>query len=282
MREGRNDVASRELAESKAIDPGAGTILNLAFCYEKLGRTAQAWIEYGEAIVAAHNAGRIDWERAARARAAQLEPTLRWVVLHLEKPETTGLEISIDGALVATNQLERPIPVDRGEHEVRVASLDKRPWSTTFESDPERVPTVVVPELAPVEVSTAVTAARAPVEALPRPAAPPHAALGVQRALSLVVAGLGVGALAASGGFGLSANSRYHDANCDGTNCTPDGIVIRQSAAHLATFADVFAVTSGVLFGGAAALWWISPHVSVRLAPTTGASGVGMAAEGQW
>jgi hypothetical protein len=283
MNDGRFDAACREFADSKALDPGAGTILNLAYCYEKAGKAAQAWMEYGAAIVAAHNAGRIIWEKAARARAAAIEPTLRWVVLRLEKPRASvALEIRIDGAIVPDIQIERPIPVEPGEHEVRVTSADRKPWSSTFEAGGDHVPTVVVPELEPVEGSAPVAAAHEAKPQAQSSGPPAHRGLGVQRTLSIVVAGVGVGSLAAAAGFGLAALSTHGAADCLDDKCTSSGISERDVARQQATVADVFTIAGGVLLGGAAALWWISPNARVRLGPTTGRAGLGVTAEGQW
>ena len=62
--EGRSLVAGGHYSDacpkfeaSQQLDPGLGTLLNLAECYEKLGKTASAWAEYREAIPLARASG---------------------------------------------------------------------------------------------------------------------------------------------------------------------------------------------------------------------------------
>ena len=76
MQQGKYPEACQKLKESQRLDPGAGTLLNLAACYERGGQTASAWATYREAAASAARSGRKDWEATARERAHQLEPTL--------------------------------------------------------------------------------------------------------------------------------------------------------------------------------------------------------------
>ena len=61
---------------SERLDPGVGTLLYLADCYENLGRTASAWATFREAASVAKVAGKADRERVARERAALLDAKL--------------------------------------------------------------------------------------------------------------------------------------------------------------------------------------------------------------
>ena len=73
---GRYGEAIAKFTESEKLDPGVGTMLNLAYCYEKIGKTATAWSSYRAAAAAAHDAADGDRETFAEERARAGEPAL--------------------------------------------------------------------------------------------------------------------------------------------------------------------------------------------------------------
>src|SRR5690242_5233362 len=66
MAEKKLDQACPKLEESMRLDPGGGTLLNLAICHEEQGKTATAWSEYAEAIALAQRDGRPDRQKLAQ------------------------------------------------------------------------------------------------------------------------------------------------------------------------------------------------------------------------
>ncbi|HET9959649.1 MAG TPA: hypothetical protein VFQ61_34390, partial [Polyangiaceae bacterium] len=132
MQEGKLDSACDKLAESQRLDPGAGTLLNLAECRERQGRTATAWATWLEAAAAAHTAGQSEREAHARKRAEGLKPRL--VTLTLEVPEASrisGLEVSRDGVALGAAMWGVAVPVDPGAHTLTAKASGREPWTQT-------------------------------------------------------------------------------------------------------------------------------------------------------
>src|SRR4051794_15936451 len=77
-------AACPKLAASQRLDPGVGTGLYLADCYERLGLVASAWAEFRSASAAARAAGSGEREReqVAADRAKALESKLSLLVIN--------------------------------------------------------------------------------------------------------------------------------------------------------------------------------------------------------
>src|SRR6516164_8031146 len=74
--QGKYEQACPKFEESQRLDPGIGTLFNLADCWEHIGRTASAWGRFLDVAAQAKMAGQADREKVARERAAMLEPKL--------------------------------------------------------------------------------------------------------------------------------------------------------------------------------------------------------------
>src|SRR5947207_14602108 len=74
MRQKKYAEACPKLAESQQLDPGGGTLINLAVCLEKDGKLASAYNAYNEALAVAERDGNKTRESTARDRIAVLGP----------------------------------------------------------------------------------------------------------------------------------------------------------------------------------------------------------------
>jgi hypothetical protein len=283
MAAGHYTEACPKFADSKTLDPGAGTMLNLAYCYEKLGRDTEAWVTYRAAAVAAHEHGRTDWENAARARAERLEGRLVWVVVHVEKQADPGLlAMRLDGAPMTNDVLERPIPVDMGHHEVRVTSVGRRPWSVTFDADGEHVSTITIPALEAIENPESRMADSAQLP--PVSDASSRSGASARRTAAWAMGGAGVAALATGTVLALVAKTTYGNADCAGNACTAPGNAAQSRAFLQADIATAIALAGAAALGGAAVLWLTAPTPKATMAarPTAGGAQLGMSVGGTW
>src|SRR5690349_11629781 len=83
MKEGKYAEACPKLENSQRIDPGVGTLLYLADCYEKIGRTASAWATFREAQSQAEASGQAKRAKAARERVDKLDPQLSYLTIEV-------------------------------------------------------------------------------------------------------------------------------------------------------------------------------------------------------
>lgn len=127
--QGRVAPACRKLEESQRLGPGGGTLLNLALCHQKEGRTATAWVEFTEALGIARRDERQPRIDFARAHLAELEPLLSRLSIQVPAAaDLPNLEIKRDGGVVGRAAWGSAIPVDPGDHLIEAAAPGKMHW----------------------------------------------------------------------------------------------------------------------------------------------------------
>ena len=111
---------------SEKLDPGVGTLLYLADCYEHVGRTASAWATFREAGSLAKVASQAERERIAHERAALLEPKLyRLTVTVAATPP--GLKVMRGDEEVQRETFGTGLPVDPGTYAITATAKGKKP-----------------------------------------------------------------------------------------------------------------------------------------------------------
>ena len=141
--------ACTKFAESQRLDPGGGTLLNLAVCHELEGKTATAWSEFRDALGQAVKDERKDREDIARAHIADLAGRLTRIVVHVpEGVATRDPEINLDRSKLPPTAWNTPIPVDPGEHRVTVSAAGMETWTTRVSAtEPGKTFAVELPSL---------------------------------------------------------------------------------------------------------------------------------------
>ncbi|WP_437727330.1 hypothetical protein [Sorangium sp. So ce861] len=276
MRQGDYEQACPRLAESQRLDAGVGTLLYLAACYERLGKTASAWATYREAADAARRQGQADRERQAREGAAATEARLSRLLVEVPAGSAApGLSVRRNGQELAAVLWGTAMPVDPGAYTVEASAPGRLPWSTTAAVDPASgTVTVTVPPLAaappPPGARPAAPAGAAAAQAAPpaRPAPREAAGMPAQRLAAIIAAGAGVVGIGVSVGLGFGARARVEEAApyCDGDTCDDTGIAIRGDAIDLAQAGTVVFLVGAAAVAAGGILWFTTPSPAANAA----------------
>lgn len=265
MERGDYAAACPKLAESQRLDPGGGTLLNLALCRKGEGRTATAWVLFREAAAVAAREGKSDREAAARAEIAELEPKLsRMVVTVPEAARVPGLVVTVDGVILEPAAWGVATPVDPRPLAVRAAADGYVAWETKVDASAPASRSEVT--IQPLE--------RAPAGSVPPPpkppgpgAAPPPPARDDstgdgQRVVGLVIGGVGAAGVivgAITGALALSAQSSADEA-CPDTDCGIASAVSDNESAHsFATVSNIGFIAGGTLLAAGATIYLLAP-----------------------
>lgn len=128
MEKDRFEEACPKLEESLRLDHGMGTQFNLAHCWEKVGRTASAWALFLDVAAAARASNQPQRETAARERAKALEPKLTRMRIDVPDP-APDMKVERGDKEVGRAAWGTAMPIDPGDHIIRVTAPGKRPWS---------------------------------------------------------------------------------------------------------------------------------------------------------
>lgn len=241
MEQRRFEEACPKFAESQRLDPGGGTLLNLALCHEKEGKTATAWAEFQDARAIASKDGRGDREALAEQHVAALEPKLAKLVVTVARDAATqaGFLVQVDGARLEAPAWGTPAPVDPGDHVVHASALGTTDWEKTVTATAGSSVTVEVPSLASETAPISNGRDRA-MHDMMQDVRTLEVDEG-KRTAAYIVGGAGVVALGVGTYFGLRALSLRHqsDDHCPADRCTPEGVRLNDSAKRSALGADI-------------------------------------------
>lgn len=260
LERGRFPEACTKLARSEELSPAVGTLLNLGYCYEQLGKLRSAMDAYAEAETLATAAGEAKRAAFAKERRSAVEPRAPKLVVRVASPVPPGFEIKRNAVTLAKTELDRPIAVDPQDYVVTASAPGHVTWKAALMVRGEgALLTVVVPAL--------------DAAAAPAPAPVQTSSIGVRRVAALGLGVVSAVAIGAGIGVGLAAKSRHDDASshCDASGCDETGASIQHGAVVQGNVATGIAVF-GALCGAAGIYLWIvgepeskKPARSVRL-----------------
>jgi len=282
--------ACKKLESSQKIDPGIGTLLYLADCYKKAGRTASAWATFREASSKAKAAGEDDRARIGMENADKLESVLSRLTIHVAEAnlEIEGLEIQEDGNAVNRALWGSAVPVNPGQLRVMAKAPGYEPFETqiTIQKGPANaeisVPALVaLPEEEEPAAVPEDSAPSAAVSATPEDMEP---ASSTQATVGLILAGTGVVGLGVGGVFGMLAINKNDEAKelCgDSTTCPFEsgGEAATDQAKTNALISTIGMAAGGVLLAGGAILYFTAPSgeevAKISVTPTAGGAHFG-------
>jgi hypothetical protein len=261
--------ACAKFAESERLDPAAGTLINLADCYEKNGQIASAWVTFREAATASERDGRQEWATQAAARAHLLDARLPTLTVEVPAGSSIdGLVIERDGVPLAPSVWGSALPIDPSTVKIEARAPGRVAFRVTVTVDGDHNHVVV-----PVPPLAAVVPPAAPA-ATPQPSDPPRRSF--QRPLAIGVAGAGVISVGLGIAFGVVAISKNNEANsvaardCPDSSRCPKGssaIGLTNDARNAGGIADATFATGGGLLAVAAILYFTAPKGGGAVGP---------------
>jgi len=254
MKEGQYEQACPKLEAASKLHPGSGVRLNLADCFEHIGRIASAWAEFGEAAAVAKQSNRSEDELEAHKRQAALEPRLSRVLIRVTR-SVDGLVVKRDGRIIDRGAWDTPLPVDPGNVALTAEAAGYAPWSQSIKITAPGTTNVVIPALAQLEGTTATPAPTEPHEK------PPSWWTG-RRALGVAMTGAGVVGAAVGGVLALSAKSQYNTAENESGAARHNDSVSAVNTGNVASV--VLCVGAGVAAGGLV-VWVTAPSTTTTV-----------------
>lgn len=226
--------------ESFTLDPGFGTMLNLAHCYEKLGRLATSYQCYEKAATLATANKQDARANFAHEQMARIDTEVAHIVVQVAQP-VPGLVVTRNGAPVIIGSSER---IDAGGYDIAASAQDYQSWQTNVSAVDGQTLTIDVPALIAKPATS-------------KPVPPPPIANNKRKTRMIIgytVGGAGVACLLTGLGFGLAAQSAWDDARdlcpAGSTKCVPTAVSLGNTAG---TRADVATVMTAVGMAGIAA-----------------------------
>lgn len=270
---GEIEQACAKFEASEQAEARDATEMNLALCWDKLGRTASAYAMY---VKVAGAAQRDDRATTARKRAKALQPKL--IHLTIEVPadaELDDLVITRNGQVVDRAQWNQPVPVDPDDYTITAKAADHEEWSKKL-AVRIKDKTVEVPKLERATVTK-------PRKPKPEPDQP-----NANRALSIGLIAGGGGAIVIATGFALHSRSLQNESDklCPTVPCVSRRAVdLNAQARKEGWIANIGWGLGGAAVAAAIVTWSLGarkPDRAVAIAPVISSDQAGVAVGGRF
>jgi hypothetical protein len=206
--------ACDKLEESYALHARGDTLLNLAECHRRQGKTASAWREFDAALRVAREVEFTDAEKIAAELRDQLAKELSRLTVRVptELAGQAGLAVRLDGEPLAAAEWGKPMIIDPGPHRVEAELAGYKPFTANVE---------VGPKSDNQEVAVALERVPAPKPPPPKPA-PTPAPVVEEPGIPIwawISAGAGVALIGVSIPFGIDTRDAGEDLDA---GCGPE------------------------------------------------------------
>ena len=258
IEKGETSRACEMFTESQRLDPGAGTLLNLALCHQSEGKLGTAYFELQESLAQALRDGNKDREAIATEHLAVVNPRVPKVTIVGPREAIAGFVVELDGVPVRAAALGVPLQADPGSHSLRATAPARSPWISRVELREKDDVRVEIPVLAPAADS-----------------APRTRTTRSFSTATYVVGGVAVAALATSaitGILALGAQSAYENACFTERSYCKDAAGVDQATA---TRNYAWVSTGALLVGVAAGVTAFFLPRDVRVIPIVEQGGAG-------
>jgi hypothetical protein len=268
FQEGRAALAREEFGlaasyfdRSYQLDPALGTLLNLAFCEEKLGKLTAALAHLRKAREKAPSTDRrlplVD------QRIAELETRVPRLTIRPSQPIGDGVTLYLDQRPLAPSELGTAIGIDPGPHVLNCAGLHQESCANvlsvsegeeavlivTVTTPPPPAPVAPVPEINPAPPSRAPTSVPSAAPRFP------------DRKAAYIVGGIGVATVVVGlvAGGGAIRQKNNVDAHCDDRGCDSEGLNAATIGSTLATVSTITTVLGVTTLGVSTYLFLTAP-----------------------
>ncbi len=285
VEDGDFSLACPKFLASYKLNPGGGTLLNLADCYQRIGQTASAYQRFKEAAELAKKTGKADREATALDRIQLLEPRLTRLEIHAPEGE---LSISKDGIPLPKEEIGPPVPIDPGPHTIVATAPGKKPWSLTIDAvEAGKTYKVDVPALPPEGDIEPPKTPEKPREEPRKDRKDEPAAGGGQRTAGLVLGGAGLVIVGVGGYFGLRTISKWSDSRerCNDKGCDREGVDLASDAKTSGFISTLGIAAGGAMVVAGIVLYFTAPRAAKgekKIAPLLGPGLWGVAAGGSF
>jgi hypothetical protein len=275
---GRAAEACPYFERSQELDPGRGTLINIAACYEAVGRLVDALRVFRDVRQQSEEAGDAPRLQTARRRIAEIEARIPHLTLEVATPRPEGFVIAVDRAEVDVASWE-DVTVDPGMVEIVASAPGYRRYETTVtvEADGSHA-TVAIPAL---ERAMSGEPDSVPIDLRRDPK---------RVRVGQIVLGGGVVFVAGASVVALLAKRSYDDAidaECGGepNACSAKGVDRTSSARTRGNVATVFGGVGLAAIAAGLVVWLTAPEEpadqrGVSLAPLPVDGGAGLVLTG--